>query len=86
MFITRTLVLNYMEGKYFFQSHIIEILSRDLYKIALTDAAMWASSFFGVFLQLAVKHRFLSWRKTGWVIQNVSFWTCRVGLFNQLTH
>lgn len=80
LFIVRTLGLNYMEGKHFFESHIIEILNRDLYKIALTDAVMWAFSFFGVFLQLAVKRGYLSWRKTGWVMQNVSLaWPCRVG-------
>lgn len=72
MFMTKTLVNNHISGKRFSDSKIIKILNQDLYKIALTDALMYLFSYFGVFIQLAVKKNYIRWRSTGWIIQNVS--------------
>ncbi|CAN6674377.1 sterol O-acyltransferase 2 [Trichomonascus vanleenenianus] len=68
--VVRRLIYNYLKHQQF-GMNIASLLFRDLVKIALTDLLMYVLTYFGVFLQLAVKHGLIDWDRTGWVIQNV---------------
>lgn len=50
---------------------IVQILRRDLIKVALTDLAMYLSLYFSFFLQWLCKQGMLSWGRVGWILQSV---------------
>ena len=47
------------------------MLDRDILVLGLTDGVMVGSTVIGLLLQKAVQHEWISWRRTGWIIQNV---------------
>ena len=46
---------------------------RDVIMLGLSDGVMCGATGFGLVLQKAILHGWLSWNKTGWIIQSVSF-------------
>lgn len=72
LLIIKSMHINYLRSHTLLGTHIINILRRDLFKVALVDLCMYLATYFGVFLQLLVKHSLVSWARTGWIIQNVS--------------
>lgn len=74
--IVALLILNSMRDTYarthtLLGPHIINYLKKDLLKVALVDLQMYIATYFGVGLQLLVKHGIVSWTQTGWILQNV---------------
>lgn len=61
-----------LTGGSIFKFKIIRLLNKDLYKVAATDGLMYILSYVPVFFQLGVKHGYLNWYTSGWIIQNVS--------------
>ena len=45
---------------------------RDVMVLGLSDGVMCAATGFGLLLQKAIRHGWISWNKTGWIIQSVS--------------
>lgn len=52
-----------------FRSDIMGLMLKDLWKVALTDLAMYLSLYSAVVIQLLVKHRLINWKHTGYTIQ-----------------
>jgi sterol O-acyltransferase len=54
------------------KAEILHIMfDRDIVVLGITDAIMVASTIFGLGLQKVVSWGYLSWRRSGWIIQNV---------------
>ena len=47
------------------------MFSRDIFVLGLTDIAMLFSTLFGFFLHKAIARGFLTWTRSGWIIENV---------------
>ncbi|KAK4498149.1 hypothetical protein PRZ48_010805 [Zasmidium cellare] len=47
------------------------MFSRDVVVLGLTDGVMCAATFEGVFFQWLVRRGYISWAKSGWIIQNI---------------
>jgi sterol O-acyltransferase len=47
------------------------MFSHDVLVLGLTDGVMYAATFEGYFFQKLVRHGYISWAKSGWIIQNV---------------
>jgi sterol O-acyltransferase len=64
---------NYKEyGSIFGGNEVFKIMfGHDVLVLGLTDAVMVASSAVGFLLQLAVVRNYISWNRTGWIIQNL---------------
>jgi sterol O-acyltransferase len=45
---------------------------RDVMVLGLSDGVMCAATGFGLLLQKVIRHGYISWNKTGWIIQSVS--------------
>jgi sterol O-acyltransferase len=61
-----------MTGNPLGRAEMLHIMfERDIIVLALTDGAMVAATSFTFALQLAVKNQWLSWRRTGWIVQNI---------------
>lgn len=45
---------------------------RDVMVLGLSDGVMCGATGFGLLLQKVIRHGFISWNKTGWIIQSVS--------------
>lgn len=69
--IVRTTVHNYVKFRQLLGTNIVNILQRDLIPIALTDLLMYLLTYFVVLLQYAIKHGYISWNRSGWIIENV---------------
>lgn len=50
---------------------IVQILQRDIFKVALSDLAMYLTSYFPLLLQILCKRGWLSWKRVGWILQSV---------------
>lgn len=59
-------------GSVFGGNEIVRLmLSRDVMVMGLTDGVMCASTVFCLFLQKMIAHGYLTWNKSGWILQNV---------------
>jgi sterol O-acyltransferase len=67
----RTFLVSYRLTGALFGPHIIGILRKDLFVLALTDFLMFASTFLCVALQKAVLKGWISWNGAGWKLQHV---------------
>jgi sterol O-acyltransferase len=47
------------------------MLDRDVILLGITDAVMCLATVFGVLLQLLILKGYLSWNRSGWIIQNI---------------
>ncbi|SMQ51700.1 unnamed protein product [Zymoseptoria tritici ST99CH_1A5] len=47
------------------------MFSRDVLVLGLTDGVMYAATFEGYFFQKLVRRGYISWAKSGWIIQNI---------------
>ncbi|CCE72941.1 Piso0_000547 [Millerozyma farinosa CBS 7064] len=66
------LVHFYFESdKILFNSEIVLILRKDLWKIAATDLAMYLCMYFSYYLQYLHSKNVLTWDRSGWLIQSV---------------
>lgn len=71
-FMVSNLVHGYLDSKTLvFYSPVVEILKRDLVKIALTDLAMYLSTYFSYFIQWFCLKGYLHWDTKGWIIQGI---------------
>lgn len=55
----------------FYNTPIMQILKRDLFKVAVTDLAMYLSTYFAFWVQFLCKNGVISWQKTGWLLQTI---------------
>lgn len=62
---------SYAQTKTLFGFNIIKLLQQDLIKVGVIDLLMYFSTYFGLFLQLAVKNNHISWARSGWILQNI---------------
>lgn len=69
--IVRSAVYNYVEFRALFGSNIAQILITDIVPIGLTDLLMYITTYVTVVIQLAIKRGFISWNRTGWVLQTL---------------
>jgi sterol O-acyltransferase len=61
-----------IHGSIFGGNEIVRLmLSRDVIVLGLTDGVMCASTIFSLFLQKLISRGFLSWNRSGWILQNV---------------
>jgi hypothetical protein len=61
-----------IHGSIFGGNEIVRLmLSRDVIVLGLTDGVMCASTVFCLFLQKLIARGFLSWNRSGWILQNV---------------
>jgi sterol O-acyltransferase len=59
-------------GSIFGGNEIVRLmLSHDVVVLGLTDGVMCASTVFCWFLQKAIMRGYLSWNRSGWILQNV---------------
>lgn len=59
-------------GSIFGGNEIVHLmLSRDVLVLGLTDGIMCASTVVCLLLQKVIAHGYLSWDRTGWILQNV---------------
>lgn len=71
-FMFNSFVHTYFENDVpFLQWKIVQILRRDLFKVGLTDLAMYLSSYFAFLVQLGCKHNVISWNSSGWLLQGI---------------
>jgi sterol O-acyltransferase len=47
------------------------MFERDIIVLGVTDAVMVGSTIFSFLLQKTVQYKWISWRRTGWVVQNI---------------
>lgn len=66
-----TLIHYHLEKGSILQSPIMKILQRDLWKVGLTDLAMYLALYLTFSIQLLVKYGAIDWCKSGWIIQSV---------------
>ncbi|ODQ65259.1 MBOAT-domain-containing protein [Nadsonia fulvescens var. elongata DSM 6958] len=69
--IIRAGIANFMNNGQVFGTLITHILLRDILWVFLADLAMYCASFFPFLLQLSIKHGYISWDRSGWVIQSL---------------
>jgi sterol O-acyltransferase len=50
---------------------MLTVLKKDLVVLAAFDAAMFAATFVCVLLQKAVYRGWISWTRSGWILQHV---------------
>lgn len=55
----------------FWEWEVVQVLQRDLFKVALTDLAMYTTSYFPLLVQILCKQGWLSWRRFGWILQGI---------------
>ncbi|EGV65160.1 hypothetical protein CANTEDRAFT_113635 [Yamadazyma tenuis ATCC 10573] len=53
----------------FYQLPVVQVLRKDLWKVALVDCLMYLSTYFAYFVQKLCKLKVLNWQRTGWFIQ-----------------
>jgi hypothetical protein len=59
-------------GSIFGHNEIVHLmLSHDVVMLGLTDGVMCISTVFCLFLQKIIAHGYLSWNRSGWILQNV---------------
>jgi len=59
-------------GSIFGGNEIVRLmLSRDVLMLGVTDGVMCASTVFCLLLQKTIAHGYLSWNRSGWILQNV---------------
>ncbi|KAK6454383.1 sterol O-acyltransferase 2, partial [Scheffersomyces xylosifermentans] len=64
----------------FLEWPVVKILTKDVFKVGLTDLGMYLSIYVVYFIQVACEKRWISWSKQGWIIQSIyevfhlSFW------------
>lgn len=74
---TAFLMMNNMVHYYFENSEsiwnwpIVVILRTDIFKVGLTDLAMYLSTYFAYFVQYAIYKNWITWHRTGWILQTV---------------
>ncbi|KAI5950510.1 ARE2 [Candida margitis] len=69
----------------FWKWEIVQILERDIFKVGLTDLAMYLTSYFPLFLQILCKRGWISWKRTGWVLQS-TYETAFVAVYLWFAH
>lgn len=63
-------MVNYLRANGF-QSAIISTMSKDLTWVALTDLLMYLSTYYVFFVQLLIRHKYITWHGLGWVMTSV---------------
>jgi sterol O-acyltransferase len=59
-------------GSIFGGNQIVRLmLSHDVVMLGLTDGVMCASTVFCLFLQKIISKGYISWNRSGWILQNV---------------
>jgi len=79
MFSLRTFLVSYRTNGRLFGYQMVSMLRKDLLVLAAFDVAIFASTFICVVLQKAVYHGWISWNRSGWILQHVTT-TCGIGL------
>jgi len=79
MFSLRTFLVSYRTKGRLFGYQMVSILKKDLIVLAVFDGAIFASTFICVVLQKAVYRRWISWNRSGWILQHVTT-TCEIRL------
>lgn len=70
--VLNSLVHAYLENTIpFYNWTVVKLLRKDISKVALVDALMYATSFLAFDLQWACKKGYVTWRKFGWYAQAV---------------
>lgn len=54
-----------------FQGEIMHLMLKDIFKVAFLDLLIYLSMYFSVFIQLAIKKGWISWKYTGVTIQSI---------------
>lgn len=57
------------DRKLFYNSPVVQILKKDLFKIAFTDLLMYLSTYFAFVIQYLCLKGYIHWERTGWIIQ-----------------
>ncbi|OCL08645.1 MBOAT-domain-containing protein [Glonium stellatum] len=68
-----------LQGSIFGEAQILHMMvDRDLFVMGLTDGAMTLATAFGFILQKLIAKGYLSWNRSGWIIQSLweSFFIC----------
>lgn len=55
----------------FIDGPVMQILRKDLFKVAITDLVMYLTTYFPLFIQITIKKNILSWDGAGWILQVV---------------
>lgn len=70
--VLNSLVHAYLENTVpFYQWTVVRLLRKDIFKVALVDALMYATSFLAFDLQWACKNGYVTWKRFGWYAQGV---------------
>ncbi|GAB7355435.1 hypothetical protein MBLNU459_g5944t2 [Dothideomycetes sp. NU459] len=69
----RVCMINWREyGSVLGRNEVMKLMfSRDIVVLGLTDGAMCLATSFGFFLHKLIVRDYLSWNRTGWIIQNI---------------
>lgn len=72
LLILNTLVHSYLEDNIlFFDIPLVQVLRKDLFKVAFTDLLMYLTSYFAFFIQYLCLHKYISWDSSGWIIHSI---------------
>ncbi|KAG0679396.1 acyl-CoA/sterol acyltransferase [Pichia californica] len=52
-------------------SAIVHLMLKDLWKVAITDLIMYLSMYLSVLIQILIKYKFIKWKYTGVVLQSI---------------
>lgn len=67
--LSRRFAYNFLEHREIMGTNLTRIFLTDLHKVALTDLWMYCMTYFGLFLQLAIKKGYITWEHCGWWLQ-----------------
>lgn len=69
--LVRKLLVNYLENQQIMGMNITRIFLKDLDKVALTDLWMYFMTYYGYFVQIAIKKGYCTWDGCGWFLQHL---------------
>ncbi|ANB12998.1 Are2p [Sugiyamaella lignohabitans] len=69
--IVRGSIYNYIRTSQLLGTNIVDILRKDLIKIALTDVGLYLGIYFAFFWQVGIKYGILDWNQSGWIVQHI---------------
>ncbi|KAK6460850.1 sterol O-acyltransferase 2 [Scheffersomyces coipomensis] len=61
----------FVKSEFILEWPVVKLLLKDLYKVGLTDLAMYLSTYFVFYIQYACKLNVISWERVGWIVQSV---------------
>lgn len=69
--VLRMFVYNYCQKSIIIDNNLVMILKKDLWKVALTDFALYCSTYFAYVWQLGIKKGYLNWESSGYIVQHL---------------